>query len=115
MASQMQEAIDFTPNSVEEQKALLRELRQRKKELQLEKRQVAASMKAIREGARQRSAQAGRGFFGMYNPKQAASERRSIRYRKEAALRPHEDAKAAIERQIIQIDRDILWVGRYTE
>ena len=113
MASQMQEAIDFSPNSPEEQKALLKELRQRKKELRLEKREVLADMKAIRDEAPRRSAKAGKGFLGTYDPKLAAQERRRIRYEKKAALRPYEGTKAAIERQITQIDRDILWAERF--
>jgi hypothetical protein len=115
MASQLQEHIDFTPNSPEEQKVLLKELRQRKKELQVEKKEVAAAMKAVRTDARQQSAQAGKVFGVFYDSKFAASERRNIRYSKEATLRPHEDAKAAIERQLIQIDRDILWVEKFKQ
>lgn len=113
MASQLQESIDFTPNSPEEQKTLLKELRQRKKELQVEKREIAAAMKAVRTDARQQSAQAGRVFGVFYDSKVAASERRSIRYAKETTLRPHEDAKAAIERQLVQIDCDILWAEKF--
>lgn len=113
MASQLQEAIDFTPNSPEEQASLLKELKLRKKELQVEKRETAAAMKAIRTGARQQSAQAGRaGIY--YNSRAAAYDRRSIRYQKEAALQPHEDAKAAVERQLLQVDKDILWAEKFT-
>jgi len=115
MASQLQESIDFTPNSPEEQKILVKELRQRKKELQVEKKEIAAAMKAVRTGARQQSAQAGRVFGVFYDSKLAASERRNIRYSKEATLRPHEDAKAAIERQLVQIDRDILWAEQFKQ
>jgi vacuolar-type H+-ATPase subunit I/STV1 len=113
MASQLQESIDFTPNSPEEQKVLLKELRQRKKELQVEKREIAATMKAVRTDARQQSAQAGRVFGVFHDSKLAAIERRSIRYSKESALRPHEDAKATIERQLVQVDRDILWAEKF--
>jgi hypothetical protein len=114
LAAQMQEAIDFTPNSPEEQKSLLKELKQRKKELQVEKREIAAAMKAIRTDARQKSSNAGR-VFGLYDSKVAASDRRHIRYAKEAALGPHEDSKAALDRQITQVDRDILWAERFTK
>jgi hypothetical protein len=113
MALELQESIDFTPNSPEEQKVLLKELRQRKKELQVQKREIAAAMKAVRTDARQQSAEAGRVFGVFYDSKVAASQRRSIRYAKEATLGPHEDAKAAVERQLVQIDRDILWVEKF--
>ena len=72
-------------------------------------------MKVVRTGARQQSAQAGRVFGVFYDSKLAASERRSIRYSKESILRPHEDAKTAIERQLVQIDRDILWAEKFKE
>ena len=39
------------------------------------------------------------------------AHRVNVRYQKEAALRPNEDAKAAINRQLFQIERDILWVS----
>lgn len=114
LASQLQEAIDFTPNSPEEQGTLLKELKARKKELQVKKREVAAEMKAIRTGATSQSAKAGMYLGGLvYDRKLAASQRRGIRYEKEAALRPHENATAAIERQILQVDRDILWVEKF--
>ncbi|MFN6484215.1 MULTISPECIES: hypothetical protein [unclassified Nostoc] len=115
MAEKLQEAIDFTPNSSKEQKALLKELRHQKKELQLQKREVTANMKLIQAKARSRSVYAGKGFLGIYNSKLAASERRRIRYQKEAELNPSEDIKAAIERQIMQIDKNILWVERFSE
>lgn len=115
LAAKLQEAIDFTPNTLEERKALVKELKQRKKELQVEKRSVAAEMKAIRAEAQHQSANAGTSFIGIYNSKLAASQRRSIRYARESTLRPHEDAKSAIERQLLQVDRDILWAERFIE
>ncbi|MFM6347925.1 MAG: hypothetical protein ACKPFK_22675 [Dolichospermum sp.] len=115
MAEKLQEAIDFTPNSSTEQKLLLKELRQRKKELQLQKREVAASAKQIREEARLKSIHAGRFLGIVYDSKLASIERRSIRYRREALVAPHEDIKASIDRQILQIDKDILWVERFTD
>ena len=42
MANTLQEAIDFTPNSPKEQKELIQELKKRKKELQLQKREASA-------------------------------------------------------------------------
>ena len=116
MVNQLQESIDFTPNSPDEQKILIKELKQRKKELQMEKKEVAAAMKAVRTDARQQSAKAGMALGGLfYNSKAAASQRRGIRYQKEAILRPHEDAKTAIDRQIVQVDRDILWAEKFRE
>lgn len=115
IATKLQESIDFTPNSLQEKKVLLKELKQRKKELQLQKREITASMRTIQANARSRSTYAGRGFLGMYSSKLAAHERRRIRYDKEAALRPQEDLKAAIDRQILELDKDILWAEKFSD
>ena len=113
MSDQLSDAIDFTPNSPEEKKALLAELRIHKKELGADKREVALTMNAIRADARQKNADIdGR---ASYDSKSAAQDRRQIHYEKEAALQPHEDAKAAIERQIIQVEKDILRVEKFIE
>ncbi len=81
----------------------------KKKELQLQKREVAGNMKVIRRTSRIESVNAGRMIF-RYSSKIAAYERRAIRYRKEAQLQPYEDSITAIERQLLQIDKDIFWV-----
>lgn len=113
MGDTLNDAIDFTPNSPEEKKALLAELRIHKKELGADKREVALNMSAIRADARQKNADIdGR---TSYDSKSAARDRRQIHYEKEAALQPHEDAKAAIERQIIQVEKDILRVEKFIE
>jgi hypothetical protein len=113
MGDKLSDAIDFTPNSPEEKKALLTELRIHKKELEADKREVALTMNAIRADARQKSADIdGR---ASYDSKSASRDRRQIHYEKEAALQPHEDAKAAIERQIIQVEKDILRVEKFLE
>jgi hypothetical protein len=115
MALKLQESIDFTPNNSDEQKSLIKELSFTKKELQLQKKEVTANMKNVNERARSRSVRAGNNFLGIYNSKMAASERRNIRYQRDAQLRPNEAIKAAIERQILQIEKDILWVKRFTK
>lgn len=115
MALKLQESIDFTPNNLDEQKALIKELSFTKKDLQLQKKEVTATMKNVNERARSRSVRAGNNFLGIYNSKMAASERRNIRYQRDAQLRPNEAIKAAIERQILQIEKDILWVKRFTK
>jgi|GEM_PF-4396285 hypothetical protein len=114
MALKLQESIDFTPNNSDEQKALLKELSFTKKELQLQKKEVTSTMKTVNERSRSKSVRAGN-FLGIYNSKIAASERRNIRYQRDAQLRPNEAKKAAIERQILQIEKDILSVKRFTK
>lgn len=119
MSSRLQELIDFTPSSKEEQKALLKELRQRKKELQLEKREINADMRAIREKSRASAASAdmllaGFRMGGLGSPKLSAWQRRQARYARQSALKPQEDAKAAIERQLVELERDIMRAQRFT-
>jgi hypothetical protein len=114
MAEKLQIAIDFTPNSATDKKMLLQELHQRKKELQIQKRELNIDTKQIRNIARVKSAHAGRFLGIMYDSKLAASERRSIRYKKEALVAPYESLKVSIDRQILQIDKDILWIENIT-
>lgn len=110
LAAKLQDTIDFTPNSADDKKQLLVELRQRKKALQLEKREVASEMKAIRVEARQKSANIGPSYGSRWVGAANASSRREIRLEKENALRPNETRKAAIERQLLAIDRRLAWL-----
>lgn len=114
IADQLLELIDFTPNDETDRKGLLKELRLEKKELQIQKREVAAEMKAVRTEARQASARIEpiplRGFS-----KYSAIDRRRIRREKESLLKPAENAKAALDRQLVAIDRRINWLERFGE
>jgi hypothetical protein len=110
MIAELQNAIDFTPNTPQEKELLVKELHHRRKELQAQKREATAVMTAIRQEARVKSVHAGETLFGFYDSSLAADQRRGIRYSKEAALKPHEDEKAAIERQLIRIEKDLLWI-----
>jgi hypothetical protein len=110
--SQLFELADRTPACKAEQKEMLSELRLLKKELTTEKRSVNEAMRIIRTQARQNMATwtgVQRGFTGSV----ARLERMQIRHQKEGALSPHEDAKAAIERQLIEMERRINWVSRF--
>lgn len=115
MGTQLQETIDFTPNSKEEQKALIAELRHRKKELQIQKREAAASVRVVNAVARQESANADNVFNRFIGRQYIAAQRRDIRYRRAAVLRNHEDWKLAVDRQINQLDRDISWAQRFRD
>jgi nucleoid DNA-binding protein len=114
IADHLLELIDFTPNDEADRKGLLKELRLEKKELQLQKREVAAEMKAVRTEARQAAARIEpiplRGFS-----KYSAIDRRRIRREKESLLKPAENAKAALDRQLVAIDRRINWLERFGE
>lgn len=106
------ECIDYTPNDEKERKALLKELRAEKKELQLQKREIAAEKREINQAARNASANAGR-FLFMYDAKMAARERRAIRRDRVGQLAPLDDARHAIERQLRDLERRIMWVERF--
>jgi hypothetical protein len=107
----IQSKIDFSPNNLQSSKEGLRELRLRKKALQLEKRQATQNMQAIRLDARQRSVGAAYSSTAFWmGRKGAALQRQSIRYAKEQAVAPHEQNKARIDWEISEIDKMILWI-----
>jgi len=108
-AERLQELVDVTPKTKEEQSSLVKELKLEKKELQLRKKQIAAEIKGIKTVARQKSASAGSPLTTLLaGTKYTASQRRSIRYSKERALAPHEDASSALDRQILSLDKELI-------
>ncbi len=111
---ELKSKIDITPNNSEERTTMLKELQLEKKELQLKKRGINEQMRVIRTAARQQSVNLPNTFSGAFGgSKYRASERRSIRYHKEAALSPHEDDKSTIEQELLHLEKDILWVERF--
>jgi hypothetical protein len=114
LINNIQSKIDITPNTPEEQTNLLKELLLEKKELTLKKREINTQMKEIRTAARQKSVNSTDSLVGVLaGSKYRAATRRGIRYQKEQMLNPHEDEKSYIERQLLQIEKDILWVERF--
>jgi hypothetical protein len=99
-------AIAFTPDSPEDVKDLIKECRNTKKELRIQKKTVNSQMTSIRVEARQKSSQTIYGKYGKW-------DRRMIQLNKEAALQPHENEKTALERQIIKLDQMELWLERF--
>jgi chromosome segregation ATPase len=106
LIDQFESAIDFAPESLDDLKELLQECKQQKIELLTEKKAVNAQMSSIRVEARQQTANTNYGQYGK-------GDRRRIRLNKESALRPQESQKAAIERQITQLDQKIIWLERF--
>ena len=104
---QFESAIDFMPDSLDELKELLEECKQQKKELLSEKKAVNAQESSIREEAKQQTANTNYGKYGK-------GDRRRIRLNKDAALRPQDNQKTAIERQITELDQIIVWLERFT-
>jgi hypothetical protein len=108
----LQDLIDRTPNSKADQKEMLNELKTIKKNLTLEKREINESIRQVNVEARKSISKVtgiSGGIFGTV----ARAHRVNVRYQKEAALRPNEDAKAGINRQLLQVEKDILWVSRF--
>lgn len=104
--SEFQTTIDFTPNSPADLKDMLTEFKQRRKELQIEKRGLDSQMAGIRVEARRKTTYTDPGKPGAWS-------RRQIRLEKEAALGPHETEKAGLLRQIVYLDRMIAWLERF--
>jgi hypothetical protein len=114
LAERLWTKIDFTPDTPEQKHLYLQELRVQKKELQLNRRQHTADMKAIRVQTRQQSAElpytAGGVFFGR---KYTAAQRRDLRYNQELALSPYEESLQDIDLQLRIIDQMILYLQRF--
>lgn len=109
----LQAKIDFSPNDIASKKTMLAEARQRKKELQLEKKQLSLAMQAIRTAARQQSANAPYSTLGIIGGrKMTAIQRQAIRHAKEQAIGPHEQEKARIDWELTQLDHLVLWLER---
>jgi hypothetical protein len=101
--------MDKTPGSKTEQKAIVDELRQLKKDLTLQKREINENMRQTRVTARQKTIQytgINSGILGGV----ARYQRVSARLEKERALIPGEDQKKFIEKKLIAIERDLNWV-----
>jgi chromosome segregation ATPase len=104
---QFKSAIDFMPDSLDELRKLLEECKQQKEELLTEKKAVNVQMSSIRVDAKQQTANTNYGNYGK-------GDRRRIRLNKDAALRPQESQKTAIERQIKELDQIIIWLEKFT-
>jgi chromosome segregation ATPase len=114
LLDQLEGSIEKTPNSAEEQREMLRDLKMVKKELTLQKREANEAMRQIRANARQRSAKIGTGLGAMFStPSTRRWSRIGVRLEKEAKVAPHERSRSDIERRILVIDRTIHWVERF--
>jgi len=107
--NQLQDMMDFTPRSPEEKEVLLAELRQRKRRLQEEKREITQVVRGPRMNKPQEAALVDHVFDI------AARERRKARYDREAQLKAGETTIAALTRQIEQAERDLQWVEKFEQ
>jgi hypothetical protein len=105
LEGELTRAIEFTPDSPEDVGDLKKFVKLRRKEIKLEKRELATAMTGIRVQARQSTAFSFPGKYGKWS-------RRITRWSKEINLRPHETQKAAFDRQLLELDRFELWLDR---
>lgn len=107
--------IAFTPKTPEDQANLLRELRLEKKELNQRKKELNSKMREIRTAARQETVKKADSVTAVFwfGSKYRTAIRRRIRTAKENELSPHEDEKTIIERELLQIEKEILFVERF--
>ena len=106
MIEQFESAIAFVPENADDLQALIKESKQQKEELLTEKKGVNKQISSIREEAKQQTANTNYGNYGK-------GDRRRIRMNKESALRPQENQKAAIERQVRELDQTIDWLEKF--
>ena len=106
LIEQFESAIAFIPENPDDLQALIKECKQQKEEYLTEKKAVNEQMSSIRTEARQQTANTNYGNYGK-------GDRRRIRLNKESALRPQENQKTAIERQVRELDQTIDWLEKF--
>jgi len=106
LIEQFESAMAFIPENPDDLQALIKECKQQKEELLTEKKAVNEQMSSIRGEARQQTANTNYGNYGK-------GDRRRIRLNKESALRPQENQKTAIERQVRELDQTIDWLEKF--
>ncbi len=113
LVKEMEQKVDLVPDSQSKRDSLLKELRHHMKELKAKKKEATVAATEIRREARVASDGAGKTWLGFYDPSLAADQRRGIRHAKEDALRPYEDTKETIERQLIALEKHVTWLENF--
>jgi vacuolar-type H+-ATPase subunit I/STV1 len=106
-------AMDSIPSGKLERKEMLKALKSLKKQLTAEKRAINQQIRAIKVKASLDLAQwkgVTKGTVG----KAARHQRASIRLMKKAQLEPQETARAAVKRQINEVNQRIKWVSNFS-
>ncbi len=113
LVKEMEQKVDLVPDSQSKRDSLLKELRHHMKELKAKKKEATVAATEIRREARVAIDGAGKTWLGFYDPSLAADQRRGIRHAKEDALRPYEDTKETIERQLIALEKHVTWLENF--
>ncbi len=101
--------IERTPNSIEEAKLAISEFKLAKKELVLEKKEMMAAARNVREAAARKNAKIANSWS---SSKSKQFSRSMARMEKERALAGVQNQRNAVEAQIMQIDKVVLWMER---
>jgi hypothetical protein len=109
----MQQRTELVPDSQAKRDLILKTIRVQMKELKIRKKEAGLAMTEIKQGARVASEGAGVSWIGFYNSTLAARQRRGIRHGKEEALQPYEDAKDFVDRQLIALEKQIIWLESF--
>jgi vacuolar-type H+-ATPase subunit I/STV1 len=110
----LQAAMDSFPSGKQERKEMLKALKALKKQLTAEKRAISQQIRAIKIKAGLDLAQwkgVTKGTVG----KAARHQRAAIRLMKKAQIEPQEAAKAAVKRQINEVNQRIKWVAGFSD
>ena len=106
----LEEWIEKTPDDKNQADLMLKELKLMKKELTTAKKEISAQIKDINNKARMENAQVSTEYFSSAKSKQL--QKIQIRMNKENSLLSQQDQKAAMDKQIIDIEKLINWVER---
>lgn len=109
-ADELQAFIEKTPDNARQAKDIIAELKSAKKELQAQRKEVALLKREVNQRARERNAAINNQWFANSKTKQV--QRIGARLEKSAALNPLEDEMGRIDRNILEIDRSIIWIEK---
>ena len=112
VVDELNEKMDKTPANKSEQEEISDVIKEVKKELTLQKREINENLRQTRASARQKTANwtgSNPGLLGTV----ARYQRSSIRMEKERALVPAENLKTFVEKKLVSLDRDLNWVKHF--
>lgn len=110
-AGSLKKLRDSVPKDEQSKKLLIAKLKADKKALTIQKKDLALNLRGVRSTARRESVEAGSNLSAlMFDSKTIAAKRKSIASNREEAVKPLEEQKHAIESEIVNIDRRIIYL-----
>jgi hypothetical protein len=104
----LKEQIEFSPNNIDEKKAILEKLAHLKENLNEQKKDIMDNKRNVRENAKNKNAEISNRFFS--SPQSRRFDRQANRSEKEEALAHLEIVKNQLISQVAFVDRQIAWV-----